>query len=272
MYNSIVAVLWFGRGDGVGRLFLFIVALSVLVAAPDVVLADASAEAGRVTYIKGDAFVIRNAEQLSLTEGSRVFSSDTLVTGESGRISLVMRDDSKIFVGRSSRIDVSEYVVKEKSLISGAFDMLWGKVRFYVASVNKGSAFSVSTKTAVLGVRGTEFLVTVPIPGGITDPTAIRLPPDLPAEVTRVVGIEGMVVGLSRSGERAAISPGVTVEFTQAGEVIFRFSDKPDVPRPLPGGGPDIPKVPGPADLRTPPPPQPHIISPGQFLDALPPV
>ncbi len=114
----------------------------------------------------------------------------------------------------------------------------------------------MSTKTAVLGVRGSEFLVIVPIPGGITDPTAIRLPPDLPLEVTRVVGIEGVVVGLSRSGERIAISPGVTVEFTQGGELIFRFTYKPDVRMPLPGtGGPDIPRIPGPADLRTPPPP-----------------
>ncbi|MDT8375813.1 MAG: FecR family protein [Mariprofundaceae bacterium] len=245
------------------RLFLFVTTLLMMGVGPNTALADASEEAGRVTYVTGDALVIRNAEQVSLAEGDRVFSSDTLVTGQSGRVSLVMRDDSKVFVGRLSRVDVSEYVVKENSLISGGFNMLWGKIRFYVARLNKGSEFSVSTQTAVLGVRGTEFLVTVPIPGGITDPAAIKLPPGLPAEVTRVVGIEGVVVGLSRSGERVTISPGVTVEFTQGGEVIFRFADKPDVPKSLPGAGSDIPKIPGPADLRTPPPPvQPPVQPP----------
>ena len=240
------------------RLFLFVTALLMLVAGPSVTLADSSGEAGKVTYVAGDAFVIRDAERLPLTEGEVVFPSDTLVTGQSGRITLHMRDDSKIYMGRLSRISLSEYALKENSLISGGFSMLWGKVRFFVAKLNKGSEFSVSTETAVLGVRGTEFLVIVPIPGGITDPTAIKLPPDVPAEVTRVVGIEGIVVGLSRSGERVVISPGVTVEFTLDGKLIFRFSDKPDIPKPLPGtGGPDIPKVPGPADLRTPPPPPP---------------
>jgi len=241
-----------------GRPGLFFVTLCLLAGGAGVAIAERSPEAGKVTYVAGDAFVIRNAEQRPLAEGDKVLSSDTLVTGERGRISLVMRDDSKIFIGRLSRIDVSEYVVKERSLISGAFNMLWGKVRFYVAKIGKGSAFNVSTQTAVLGVRGTEFIVTVPIPGGITDPTAIQLPPSIPPEVTKVVGIEGMVVGLSRSGERMAITPGVTVEFTQGGDVIFRFSDKPNIPKPLPGAGPDIPKVPGPADVKPPPPPVVH--------------
>lgn len=252
-----------------GRLLLSVMALLILVVGPAAALADSSREAGRVVYVEGDAFVIRDTERLSLTGGEAVIPSDTLVTGERGRITLHMLDGSKIHVGRLSRVSLSEYALKENSLISGGFNMLWGKVRFFVARLNKGSLFSVGTKTAVLGVRGTEFLVTVPIPGGITDPTAIRLPPDLPAEVTRVVGIEGMVVGLSRSGERVTISPGVTVEFTEGGELIFRFSDKPDVPKSLPGAsGPDIPKVPGPADLRTPPPPR--VIPPGQFFDIIP--
>ncbi len=250
-----------------GRLFLSVMALLMLVADPAIVLADSSGEAGKVTYVTGDAFVIRDAERLVLAEGEAVFPSDTLVTGQRGRITLVMHDGSKIHVGRLSRVNLSEYTFKEDSLVSGGFSMLWGKIRFFVAKLNKGSLFNVSTRTAVLGVRGTEFLVTVPIPGGITDPTAIKLPPDLPAEVTRVVGIEGMVIGLSRSGERVMISPGVTVEFTEGGEVIFRFDEKPDIPKSLPGtGAPDIPKVPGPADLRVPPP---RIIIPGQFLDVI---
>jgi len=238
------------------RWLLFVVALLTLVAGSTAVSADSSREAGNVTYVAGDAFVIRDGERIPPAEGDKVFSSDTLVTGQSGRITLVMRDGSKIHMGRLSRVSLSEYTFKENSLISGGFSMLWGKVRFFVAKLNKGSLFNVSTKTAVLGVRGTEFLVTIPIPGGITDPTAIKLPPDLPAEVTRVVGIEGMVIGLSRSGERVTISPGVTVEFTLDGKLIFRFADRPDVPKPLPGAGPDIPKVPGPADLRMPPAPQ----------------
>lgn len=240
------------------RFFLLILSLSVslFITATATATVTASAEsmrgAGKVTYVLGDAYVIRGSKRTPLSAGDILFSSDMLVTGYRGRIRLQMHDGSKVHLGRLSRISVSNYTLKKGSLISGAFNMLWGKARFFVTKLSKGSGFRVTTGTAVLGVRGTEFLVVIPIPGGITDPTAIHLPPDVPVEVTTVIGVEGLVVGLSLSGERVNISPGVTVEFTKDGKLIFRFSEKPAISGATPGGAPKIPDVPNPADLRPP--------------------
>ena len=235
----------------------FVVALLILTVGANSALAGSSIEVGKVTYVSGDTFVIRDAERLPLTDGDALFPSDTIVTGKRGRVMLYMRDGSRLHISRLSRLSLSGYRFKEDdSLVSGAFNMLWGKVRFFVAKLNKGSTFNVNTSTAVLGVRGTEFLVVVPIPGGITDPTAIKLPPDLPPEITEVVGVEGLVVGLSKSGESIMISPGVTVEFTLDDKLIFRFVDEPNAPKLPAGEEPSMPNIPDPSDIQVPEPPQ----------------
>jgi len=178
-----------------------------------------------------------------------------------------MRDDSKLHIGRLSRISLSEYSFKDGSLVSAAFNMLWGKARFFVARLNKGSKFKVKTRTAVLGVRGTEFLVVVPIPDGITDPTAMKLPPGLLAEITKVVGIDGMVTGVSTRGESVEIISGVTVWFSLDGRLMFNFSYDPNehsIPKPAPEPDPDVPDIPDSANIRVHQPVQPNVIIPGR--------
>ena len=223
-------------------------------------------DVGKAAYVSGDVYVVRGEERLPLVEGDGVLSADTVITGERGRVTLQMHDESKIHIGRLSRISLSDYTLKEKSLVSGAFNVLWGKVRFFVAKLSDGSGFKVSTRTAVLGVRGTEFVVMVPMPEGIVDPATMELPPNLPDLITTVFGIEGLVEGFSSTGERILIGPGVKVEFTNDGQIKFTSQDKPiSVPTVKPGNTPPPPKpdVPTPADIIVPSVPQPVR---GQFL------
>lgn len=222
--------------------------------------ADSLNDAGRAAYVSGDVYVVRGGERLPLAEGDSLFSADTVMTGSKGRATLQMNDESKIHVGRLSRIDLSNYTLKEKSLISGAFNMLWGRVRFLVSKLSDGAEFKVGTKTAVLGVRGTEFVVIVAMPEGIVDPTTLELPPNPPDLITTVYGIEGLVEGFSSTGERILIGPGMKVEFTNDGQIKFTSRDKPvSLPNVKPGTTPppSLPDVPKPEDIRTPPPPPP---------------
>jgi len=217
--------------------------------------AESGAGVGKSIYASGEVHVIRGAERLSLKEGEVLFSADSIVTGSSGRVSLHMNDGSTVHIGRLSRINLSRYDITKSSLLSGAFKMLWGKVRFVVAKLSTGSDFKVSTKTAVLGVRGTEFLVVVPMPEGIVDPLTNELPVDLAGLITTVFGIEGLVEGVSTSGQRVLIGPGVKVEFTSDGKIKFSSLDKPLIPTIKPGQGtaPEIPTIPKPSDIVLPP-------------------
>jgi len=70
------------------RLSLSVLALFLISFHVDVALADSSMKAGEVTYVAGDAYVIREGERSSLADGDQLFSTDTVVTGRTGRVRL----------------------------------------------------------------------------------------------------------------------------------------------------------------------------------------
>jgi len=140
---------------------LSIILASMFVCFPAV----AAEESGTVTYISGEASILRGNGALDIHQGDPVYGMDVVLTGHSGRVRLSMLDGSNVYVGRDSRIDIERYDVRNGSLFSGVFNMLWGKARYVVAKLRShDSDFTVKTRTATIGVRGTSFLVDVPMP------------------------------------------------------------------------------------------------------------
>ena len=87
------------------------------------IMAHASV-AGDVEFLRGDAWVERSGVKISLEVGDTVDAGDIVVTAQSGRVKLVMKDDSKVFVGSQSRITIDNYEMRGGSLFSGSFNML----------------------------------------------------------------------------------------------------------------------------------------------------
>jgi len=177
--------------------------------------------AGNVEYLSGEAWIERSGEKVLLNSGDRVDAGDVVVTTLSGRVQLLMQDGSKVFVGRKSRITIDRYETQKGILSSGSFNMLWGKVRFLVAKLSKGaSSFSVQTKTATIGVRGTQFAV-------------IANRPLTPKQIvpTTVMLFEGAVVGRSLKGNITNIKPGKLAVFNPAGKITTRNISKKDIKR-----------------------------------------
>ena len=175
--------------------------------------------AGNVDYLSGEAWIERSGEKVLLNNGDTVDAGDVVVTTLSGRVQLLMQDGSKVFVGRKSRITIDKYETQKGILSSGSFNMLWGKVRFLVAKLSKGaSSFSVQTKTATIGVRGTQFAV-------------IANKPLTPKQIvpTTVMLFEGAVVGRSLKGNITNIKPGKLVVFNPAGKITTRNISKKDL-------------------------------------------
>jgi hypothetical protein len=93
-----------------------------------------------------------------------VQTSDVVKTGADGSVGITMDDDSLLSAGPNSVLSLDRY----------SFDPTTSKGRFD-ASLNKGTlavisgriakqapdAMTVRTPTAILGVRGTEFAVSV---------------------------------------------------------------------------------------------------------------
>jgi len=195
-------------------------------------MAMASVESGEVTYTRGDAWLVRDGGRIALSLGMKVHEGDVVVTRDSGRIKLKMVDDSRLFVGRQSRLTIEDYRMQGSNLLSGKFNMLWGKVRFLVSKLRiKSSSFEVATKTAVIGVRGTEFAVVVQAPEHLSKRPAIHVRKDVARDLrpTKLLLFSGAVVGKSLSGFQKNIKPGMAANFHPSGFIESRRINRADM-------------------------------------------
>jgi hypothetical protein len=121
--------------------------------------------AGTIKSASGSVSVERNGRATPIALGDRVMPADTLVTGKDGRLSITLRDDTLISIGTDTRVALSEFSFTP-STNEGS---LWLSVQRGVAAIASGliarfnpKAMRVSTPSALLGIRGTEFVVEVP--------------------------------------------------------------------------------------------------------------
>jgi len=205
----------------------FIVLLTGLSASPS---AFADASVGKVTYLNGEVQVLRKGEPGTLALNGNVYASDVVVTGDAGRAKISMNEGSVIFVGSKSRISIDKFVIEKGNLSSGAFNMLWGKVRFAVSKLRSSNAsFNVTTATATIGVRGTVFTVSVDKPTGVS--SAVKLPKGYkpPKLDTKVLLLEGAVVAKSIAGLTRTMKPGQIANIPKGGLIAVRKMRPTDV-------------------------------------------
>ena len=204
------------------RLFIFsFMAFATLSILPNQPLYAASG-VGRVVYTSGPAWLERGSSREKMERGTIVLQNDSIITGLRGRAKVMMGDGSKIYIGTNSRISLRQYVIDNNKLKNATINMLWGKTRFFVNKLtSKKSSFRVRTSTAVLGVRGTEFIVSVPLPPKLPQGFGIRFR-DLPRLPTRAVLFEGAIVVDSGKGIPQGLTPGYTADVDNQGITIRR--------------------------------------------------
>lgn len=109
-----------------------------------------------------------NAQMTFLKAGDKLYKGTILNTGSTGSVKLLMTDRTILDLGPSSLFKMNEYQLKAGAVGDRKVDMSldYGTVR---ASVNekittdKGK-FTIRTKAATMGVRGTEFVVNAGLP------------------------------------------------------------------------------------------------------------
>jgi hypothetical protein len=138
----------------------------MLLAAP-----DAWASIGDVRQQKGEGTVQRKAgETVTSTTGLGIESLDTVRT-KIGRISIQFVDDTRVDITENSKLVIDEFVY-DPNTKTGAVSLKagFGTVRYASGQIAKNSRQNVkiSTPTAVVGVRGTDFSMTVDETGSST--------------------------------------------------------------------------------------------------------
>lgn len=131
---------------------------------------------GKIELVEGEVVII-HAGVLSgfLAEKDLpVFTGDTIVALESGRVRFKLNDGSTLGLASETKLVVNRSVFDpaKKSRVSFLSTSL-GKARFLVKKIAgfKRSEFKVKTPTAVCGIRGSEFLTSVTAEG--TEITAL---------------------------------------------------------------------------------------------------
>jgi hypothetical protein len=129
------------------------------------------ASIGDVRQQVGSANVERKSgEKLTSTKGLGIESLDTVRT-QQGRTSIQFVDDTRVDVTENSKLVIDEFVYDPNtSTGSLAIKASFGTVRYASGQIAKNSRQNVkiSTPTAVVGVRGTDFSMTVDETGSST--------------------------------------------------------------------------------------------------------
>lgn len=121
--------------------------------------------AGTVINVEGNVF-LKKADQSQYKRvnlNHSLFQGDELRTGPKGRVKLIFSDDSVLFLGTNGKMVIAQHhfnraTKKRKTEVN----LVSGRLKAWVSSVlTKKNNFSVRTKTAVIGVRGTQFIVNV---------------------------------------------------------------------------------------------------------------
>ena len=123
-----------------------------------------AADIGQIKLVSGQVSVERQGQALPARVGLRLEAADVVKTGSDGAVGITMRDNARLSAGPNSVLALESFDF-DPTTSAGRFDARLSRGTLAVSSgrIAKQSpqAMTVRTPTAVLGVRGTEFVVAV---------------------------------------------------------------------------------------------------------------
>ena len=125
------------------------------------------AEEAKIAQIKtlsGSVTIIHDASSMPARVGDFLHEKDVIQTGANGSIGITFTDNTTMSAGPNSEVALDEYRF-DSSNFNGAMlaDMRKGTLAMVSGDIARSTpgAMKVKTPTAILGVRGTRFVVQV---------------------------------------------------------------------------------------------------------------
>lgn len=127
--------------------------------------AGAADDVGQIKVAKGQVSVDRGGQSLPAQVGMTLAAADVLKTGADGSVGITMRDNSLLSAGPNSVLSLDRFDFDpttyqgrfESGLQRGTLAVVSGRI-----ARQSPQAMTVRTPSAVLGVRGTDFVISVP--------------------------------------------------------------------------------------------------------------
>jgi hypothetical protein len=138
-------------------------AAAVPAAVPATAAAKADLQAGFVKSVRGSVQLLNGAGAArTASPGDPLGAVDRIVTGPDSSAAVVLRDDTTLVVGPSSRLDLKEFHFDGTTRDGGILlSLLRGSMRMITGLIGKTNpdAVRIETQTATIGIRGTDFIV-----------------------------------------------------------------------------------------------------------------
>ena len=118
---------------------------------------------GNITAVQGSSNIQRDLKEIKVELGADLQAQDKVLTYENTKVQIIFKDDTIISIGKNSIFSIEEYLYDEENTPAAKFQMLRGAMRTITGKIGKISPqkFKVQTKTATIGIRGTNFSILV---------------------------------------------------------------------------------------------------------------
>lgn len=115
---------------------------------------------GKITALIGKADIKRNNQILGAKIGFLVEEKDIIKTYKTTKMQIVLKDDSVITIGKNSYFKIQDYLFDENKP-KARLKLRYGIIKTLTGKIGKiaPQRFKVETKNAIMGIRGTYFVV-----------------------------------------------------------------------------------------------------------------
>lgn len=116
-----------------------------------------------VTALNGKADLLRDSEKSQVSVGLKLLENDNLITYADSKMQIIFKDDTVVSIGKNSNFSIKDYLFEDSQEPVANFGLLKGAMQTITGKIGKiaPQKFKVSTKTATIGIRGTNFTVTL---------------------------------------------------------------------------------------------------------------
>ena len=122
-------------------------------------------DAGTVKTLRGDVRIERAGAPVTAEVGTPVFKGDRVSVRGDGSVGISMRDETLLSLGPNSTLVIDAFAYNPTTR-EGQVEtsILKGTLRFVSGLIGRlnPAAVKVTTPTATVGIRGTDFIVEVP--------------------------------------------------------------------------------------------------------------
>ena len=142
---------------------LWVIACACVIAAAPA-FAQQPSPAGRIKVVSGEAVVVRDGATIPAHGGVTVYASDSLRTGNDGRVGVTLADDTQVSIGPRSEVRLDSFVYEPtQGQLGLVLQFIRGTAAYVSGRIAKlaPDAVRLETPAAIVGVRGTTVAVQV---------------------------------------------------------------------------------------------------------------